>query len=159
MIFVTSYNLYWSPVKRIYRDLRLTQLAAALSTFDAARGKPRPSRGWLRAVREALGMTQKQVAESVHVKQQSLIDFEKSEANDRITLRNLRRIAEAMDCELVYAIVPRSGTIMDLAEHRARAETTKRVFAVEHTMALEDQASGGVDELIEEETKRIRKKP
>lgn len=84
--------------------------------------------------------------------------FEKAEANERITLRTLRRVAEAMDCDLVYAIVPKSGSIQQLAEARARAEATKRVLSVEHTMALEEQASGSVQQLIDEETDRISKK-
>jgi hypothetical protein len=63
-----------------------------------------------------------------------------------------------MDCELVYAIVPKSGTIADLAERRARAEATRDVLDVEQTMALENQAPGNVDELIEQETKRRLRK-
>jgi hypothetical protein len=63
-----------------------------------------------------------------------------------------------MDCQLVYAIVPKSGTITELAERRARAEATEDVLDVEHTMALENQATGNVEELIEEETKRRLKK-
>ena len=141
-----------------YRDLRLKQLTAALSTFDNAKQTPRPRGGWLRAVREALRVSQLTVAKLMHVKQQSIVSFEKAEAEDRITLRNLRRVAEAMGCELVYAVVPKSGTIQELAEQRVRSDATKRVLSVEHTMALEDQAAGGVEELIDEETKRTAKK-
>jgi hypothetical protein len=63
-----------------------------------------------------------------------------------------------MDCDLVYAIAPKSGTITELAERRARAEVTEDVRDVEHTMALENQASGNAEEVIEEETKRRLKK-
>ena len=129
-----------------------------LGAFDDAKQTPRPRGGWLRAVREALGIPQSKVAKAIHVKQQSIVSFEKAEAADRITLSNLRRIAEAMGCELVYAIVPKSGSIQELAEQRARSEATKRVLSVQHTMALEDQAPGGVEELIDEETKRINNK-
>jgi predicted DNA-binding mobile mystery protein A len=142
-------------MKPEYRDLRLKQLTTVLAAFDKAKQTPRPQRGWLHAVRQALGMSRQQAAESIRVTQQSITDFERAEANDRITLRSLRRVAEAMGCELVYAIVPKSGTIVDLAEKRARDEASKRVRSVEHTMALEDQASGNVDEAIAEETKRI----
>jgi predicted DNA-binding mobile mystery protein A len=145
-------------MKTEYRHLRLKQLATALSTFEDAKQTPRPRDGWLRAVREALGVSQLKVAKSLHIRQQSIVSFEKAEAEDRITLRNLRRVAEAMGCELVYAIVPKSGTIKDLAERRTRNEATKRVLSVEHSMALEDQAAGGVDDLIDEETKRTAKK-
>ncbi|MBZ5642101.1 MAG: helix-turn-helix domain-containing protein [Acidobacteriia bacterium] len=110
-------------------------------------------------MREALGITLAEVGQTTRTTKQRIQQFEKSEANDRITLRSLRRIAEAMDCELVYAIVPKSGMIGDLAGQRAQREAAGRVLAVEHTMALENQSPGGVNELIEEETKRIRKKP
>jgi predicted DNA-binding mobile mystery protein A len=145
-------------MKTEYRNLRLKQLAMTLGAFDDAKQIPRPRGGWLRAVREALGIPQSNVAKAIHVKQQSIASFEKAEAADRITLSNLRRIAEAMGCELVYAIVPKSGSIQELAEQRARSEATKRVLSVQHTMALEDQAPGGVEELIDEETKRINNK-
>ena len=79
-------------------------------------------------------------------------EFEDAEAKDRITLHSLRRVAAAMDCELVYAIVPKTGTISDLAERRAQAEEDVR--DVEHSMALEKQATGNIEEAIEKETKR-----
>jgi predicted DNA-binding mobile mystery protein A len=141
-----------------YRDLRLKQLAAILDKFVNAKQTARPVRGWLRTVREALGVSQQQVASATKVKRQSIIGFEKAEASDRITLRNLRRVADAMGCDLVYAIVPKSGSIQELAEQRTRSEATKRVLSVEQTMALENQASGGVKELIDKETNRINKR-
>lgn len=145
-------------MKPEYRRLRLQQLGATFNVLNAAKQITRPRGGWLRAVREALGVPQSQVAKTMHVKQQSIVSFEKAEANDRITLRNLRRMADALGCELVYAIVPKSGSIQGLAEQRARNEATKRVLSVHRTMALEDQASGDVKELIEKETKRIIEK-
>ena len=138
-----------------YRDLRLKQLTLALSAFRDATQVPRPRLGWLRAIREALGISQKQIAKTMRLAQQNLAAFEKAESDDRITLGNLRRVAEAMGCELVYAIVPKSGSIEELAEQRARDEATKRVLSVHRTMALEDQASGDVKESIDKETKRI----
>jgi len=146
-------------MKPEYRDLRLKQLAATLDKFSDAKQTVRPLRGWLRAVREALGVSQQTVATAAKVKRQSVIGFEEAEGSDRITLRNLRRVADALGCELVYAIVPKSGSIQELAEQRTRSEATKRVLSVEHSMALEDQASGGVRELIDKETKRISKRP
>lgn len=145
-------------MKPEYRDLRLKQLAATLDKFTDAKQTARPLRGWLRAVREALGVSQQEVATATRVKRQSIIGFEEAEADDRITLHNLRRVADAMGCKLVYAIVPKSGSIQELADQRMRSEATKRVLSVEHTMALEDQASGGVKELIDKETKRMNKR-
>ena len=73
----------------------------------------------------------------------------------------LRDAADALGCQLVYALVPKNGSvgsIQELAEEHARTKAAENVRAVEHSMALEDQAVGGVPEKIEEETKRILKR-
>jgi len=112
----------------------------------------RPQRGWLRAIREGLGLTLETVGKKLGQSRRRIQEFEDAEAKDRITLHSLRRVAAAMDCELVYAIVPKTGTISDLAERRAQAEEDVR--DVEHSMALEKQATGNIEEAIEKETKR-----
>jgi predicted DNA-binding mobile mystery protein A len=82
------------------------------------------------------------------------LQLEKAEAGDHITLRSLRKVANALDCDLVYALVPKAGTIRELMENRARREASKHVLRVEHSMALEDQAVGRIDEAVEEEARR-----
>lgn len=142
-------------MKREYRQLRLRQIARSLRTFNEARKVVRPRRGWLRAIRESLGMSMQQVASAIGVTRQHVAFLEKSEADERITLKSLKRAAEALGCELVYALVPKSASLSDLAEKRAREKATENVLAVEHSMALENQAVGAVDEKIEEEKRRI----
>jgi predicted DNA-binding mobile mystery protein A len=141
-----------------YRNLRLRQLSQSLLPFEQTKPHLRPNRGWLRAIREALGMTLDQVGRSIDRTRQDIAAFESAEADDRITLHSLKLVADAMGCELVYALVPKSGSLQELAENPAREEATKRVRAVEHSMALEAQAAGGVEDRIEEETKRILRK-
>jgi predicted DNA-binding mobile mystery protein A len=140
-----------------YRELRLRQLERSLAPFEAAKQEVRPKGGWLRAVREALGLSLESVGRSIGTGRQRVKAFEDAEATDRITLRSLKKVAEAMGCELVYALVPKSGSITNLSEERARSEATRRVLAVEHSMALENQAAGNAQEKINEETKRILK--
>jgi hypothetical protein len=86
------------------------------------------------------------------------LEFEEAEAEDRITLRSLRSVAAALDCDFVYAIVPKFGSISELAERRLRQSATQDVLDVEHTMGLEDQAPGNVGKLIDDETARRLKK-
>lgn len=145
-------------MKPEFRELRVTQIDCSLEPFAEARGTTRPQRGWLRAVREALGVSMREVARRLRKTPQTVASFEKSEAANRITLQTLQRYAEAMDCELVYAIVPKMGSLKQMSENRARQEAERDVRAVEHTMALEDQAAGGLHEKIERETKRLLKK-
>jgi hypothetical protein len=63
-----------------------------------------------------------------------------------------------MDCELVYAIVPKAVSMKQLAENRARERVESDVLAVEHSMALEDQATTGIQDKIGREIQRILKK-
>ena len=65
-----------------------------------------PVRGWIKAVREALGMTTAQLAKRLGMKQPSVVAIEQSEGKGTIELATLRRVAEALDCTVVYAFVP-----------------------------------------------------
>jgi predicted DNA-binding mobile mystery protein A len=141
-----------------FRSLRLRQLERALEAFGAAKNSPRPHKGWLRAIREATGISLREMAARLKRTPTLAAKLEKSEGEYRITLASLRNAADALGCQLVYALVPKSGSIQQLAEEGARTKAAANVRAVEHSMALEDQAVGGIEDKIEEETTRILKK-
>jgi predicted DNA-binding mobile mystery protein A len=117
----------------------------------------RPVKGWIRAIREALGMTAEQLANRLGVKQPTLHKLEQSEVKGSIELATLRRVAAALDCTLVYAFVPKQS-LEETVRARARSFTRRRLAPVEHSMLLEDQEVGGkageeeerVDEVIRE---------
>src|SRR5580692_10109222 len=141
-----------------FRTLRLKQLDRALAPFRPTASVARPVKGWVRAIREAIGVSSAELARRMGTSRQLSLQQEKAEAEDRITLKSLRGLADALDCDLVYALVPRVGSLDDLTRDRARAQAKKNVLGVEHSMALEDQAVGKVDEAIETETRRIVRK-
>jgi predicted DNA-binding mobile mystery protein A len=100
-----------------------------------------PPKGWVRAIRDALGMTGVQFAKRLKIRPQSVEALEKSEANGSIQLKTLRRAAEALDCTLVYALVP--NTSLDEAVcARARKIANRELGRVAHTMKLEAQGTG-----------------
>src|SRR5580700_3285084 len=103
-----------------------------------------PIRGWIKAVREALGLTTAQLAKRLGMKQPSVVAIEQSEAKGTIELATLRRVAEALDCTLVYALVPNIPLEATVRE-RARAFLRRRRGPVEHSMLLEDQKVEGKD--------------
>ena len=142
-----------------FKALRLRQFDRTIEPLGGLRHTARPARGWVRAAREAAGVSGSELARRLGTSRQFPLQLEKAEAEDRITLGTLRAAAEALDCELVYALLPKAGTMKAVVENRARMEAElearQLVSAVEHSMALEDQAAGGVDEAIAEETERI----
>jgi predicted DNA-binding mobile mystery protein A len=104
-----------------------------------------PPKGWIRAIRNALGMSSQQLARRASVRSsQSIDDWEKAEANDSIQLKTLRRAAEAMDCILIYALVPKTS-LEDAVRSRARKIAMRDLGRVAHTMKLEDQGTDGTD--------------
>ena len=135
-----------------FRQLRLSQLDRNL--INARSLPPRPSRGWIAAVREALGLSLAEIGQIARVPRQNVQKFERAEADDRITLATLRRLADTMGCDLTYTLVPKSGTFAELAEERARKRATRDVKRVVHTMALEDQKPENTTQLIEDEVQR-----
>jgi predicted DNA-binding mobile mystery protein A len=113
----------------------------------AARGAAvRPVKGWLRTVRSALNLTQGFVAEKLHIKRQALAQLEDAEVRGAITLGSLERAANAMDCDLVYFIVPRESSAPTFSELARRYDPHFRhLRASEHSMSLEGQAVGDLE--------------
>jgi predicted DNA-binding mobile mystery protein A len=99
----------------------------------------RPPKGWLRAIRDALGMTTGQYARRLGVSQPRIIELEKSEQNGNLTLNTLQRAAEALGCRLIYVLVP-ERPLEEIVTKRAEVVAERQSQAVEQTMRLEDQA-------------------
>jgi predicted DNA-binding mobile mystery protein A len=116
-----------------------------LSPLMNAYALTRPPRGWVKAVRDALGMTTAQLAKRLGIAQPSAVGLEKAEASKAITLETLERAARALDCTLVYALVPRKP-LEQIVQERARERARERLRTVSHSMALEDQRVRDADE-------------
>jgi len=125
------------------QSLRLEQIERAVAQVVVP---VRPASGWLHVIRSALGITTRQLAAQLGMGQSSLVALEKSEAEDRITLQSLRKVADALDCDLHYALIPRTPLIQRI-ENRAEQVANERLSRVLHSMRLEDQApTNQVDE-------------
>ena len=97
-----------------------------------------PPRGWLRAIRDSMGMTAVQLGRRMGLTSQSIEDAERSEATGTIRLDTLRRAAAALDCTLVYALVP-NRPIEEHVQERANRKAIAALSRVDQTMLLEDQ--------------------
>ena len=107
------------------------------SLNGARHAAAKPARGWLRAIREAVGLTQGDVAKKMGVKRQSYAQFETAEEQDSITLASLRRAAEAMGCELVCFVVPKESAARSYAElAQIHDPAAAQLMATDHSMSL-----------------------
>lgn len=126
------------------RNILRSALDQQVPAMQAAKQAIRqPAKGWLRAVRDAVGLTRSAVATSLGISRQSYTNLEIAEANQVITLKSLQRAADAMGCDVVYFLVPRpasGGTFTSLALTRDPA--LRQLRQTEHSMAIEGQAVG-----------------
>lgn len=110
-----------------------------------------PRSGWIKAVRESLGMTSKQLAERMGIQQSGVILLEKRELDKKVSLETMEKAAQAMGCKFVYALVPQEESLNAILEkqcQRAAREILKRTL---HTMELEDQAVGPAEAQLHED--------
>lgn len=120
------------------KSLKIQQLDKRLSKLKNMGIYSRPKVGWIRMLRKALGMTDKQLAQRLHVNRSRVVRIEKDELNDALTLKTLQAVARALECDLVYALVPRK-TLSETLQARAELIASQRLKYVTHSMALEDQ--------------------
>lgn len=128
-----------------HRSLQRQQLDATLGA-ETLRTMAPPKRGWVRAIRMSLGMTSAQLGRRLGMSAQGAADLERREGDGTITLASLRKAADALDCDVLVALVPRTSleeTINAQARRKAAAERGR----VMHTMSLEAQQSGVADAL------------
>src|SRR5258706_9566393 len=129
--------------KRDREALRNQQLEKSFDPLRSVGEVRRPNRGWVRAVREGLGMTNVELAKRMRKKApQSIEDMQKSELTETIQIATLRKLADAMGCRLVYAIVP-PKPLAEMRRDRARQIAQRLVKQTSHSMRLEAQ---GIDE-------------
>ena len=129
------------------KDIRAqarTRLDARLEPYRALATGARPHRGWIRAIRDALGMSSREMAERMGVSQQSIPDIERSEQRGTIKLDTLQRAADALDCDLVYLLVPRRS-LDEAVKAQARRKAAQLLSGVAHHGRLEDQAVTAAD--------------
>ncbi|PWE81655.1 hypothetical protein XF30_10560 [Bradyrhizobium sp. SUTN9-2] len=117
----------------------MCHLDRRFATLRALSHAQRPSKGWIRAIRDALGMTTAQYAKRLGVSQPRIVELEKSEQGGSVTLNTLQRAAEALGCRLVYVLVP-ERPLAEVVTKRAADIAERQSRAIEQTMRLEDQA-------------------
>ena len=126
-------------MKPVARALARRQLDKKLATLKNKEAFVRPRRGWIKSIREALGMTAAQLGRRLGVSQPRVTAIEKAEVEGALTLESLEKAAHALDCQLVYALVPRES-LNGLLRHRAERKARAMIKATGHSMALEAQA-------------------
>jgi len=123
---------------KAFKKLRVRQLDEILAEWRALEYERPPEAGWARTIREALGMSQRQLAERMGVSKTTVNSAERNETKGTIRLDSLTALADGLDCHLVYALVPR-GSLQATLSNRAEDLARRLVDRVSSSMELEEQ--------------------
>ena len=121
-----------------------------------------PPIGWIKAIRNGIGMSMEQLGKKLSITKQGVMDIEKREKEGAITIKSMQEIAKAMDTQFVYGFVPKTGSLEQMIEYRALEIASKIVERTSTTMKLEDQANSKerIEKAIKERaTEIINKTP
>ena len=145
-----------------YKLIARQQLDKTLSGYGSIKQNAPPLKGWVRAIREALGMSGKQLASRLNVSQPRIPKLEQDEVSGVVSLKTMRQAAEAMDCAFVYAFVPRTS-LEETVRAQARKVAETRMQSVSHSMLLEaqnlsaEEQRASIDAAVEELVREIPK--
>ena len=131
--------------------LRIKQLDKQLSGFTMTT----IHNNWFQIIRESLGMSTRYLAKKLGITPGRVAQLQKAESDGSITLRNLQKIAKALECEMIYAFVPKES-LENIIETKAKEIAKERINRVAHSMSLEQQGTSNdalkvqYDELVQE---------
>jgi len=137
--------------------LQLQQLNEKLAQLTDLQHVIVPPIGWIKAIRNGIGMSMEQLGKKLSITKQGVMDIEKREKQGAITIKSMQEIAKAMDMKLVYGFVPNEGDLEQMIETRAIEMATKIVERTSNTMKLEDQANSKerIEKAIKERASEI----
>ena len=136
ILLISSHSFSISLVPTA-RDAR-RNLDRRFRTLRRLAEEPRPHKGWIRAIRDALGMSREELGVRLGVSQQAVAEFEASETRGAIQLDTLKRVAEGLECEVFYFVVPRRD-LNEMVHDRAMLQARNHLLSVAHNSRLEDQ--------------------
>lgn len=115
------------------------QLSNYLNTLINFKKVSPPAKGWIRALRNGLGMSRRQLGSRMGVSVSRIQKIEEDENSGAVTIKTMRRAAEAMDCVFVYAVIPRTDLESSL-KTQAFKKAKRHLQNTSHSMSLEDQS-------------------
>jgi len=144
-----------NDIKKKQKKIIRKQLDESLSRFASIASVNRPMKGWIRAIRDALGMNMRQFADRLGVSKSRIPRIEQDEIKGSLTLKTMKRVADELDCVFVYGFVPRTS-LNDTVRKQAVIAAQRRMNRLMHTMRLEAQGFSSknvkkaFDNLVEE---------
>ena len=113
---------------KVLRERARVELERQLRPYRRARKDSRPPEGWLRAMRLAAGISTGRIASAMDFTTKMVFQMERSEQRKTISLMRLETMARALECDLVYGLVPWHHSLEDRALELAEQELWRKRY-------------------------------
>jgi predicted DNA-binding mobile mystery protein A len=130
------------------QKLILEQVDNKILQLKKLEGLTIPPTGWVYAIRQALGMSLRQLGKKMGITPQSVKEIEEREKSGSISLNGLKHFGKCLDLKLVYGFIPQQESLESIIDKRASELAYEIVTRTSVSMKLEDQ---------ENNPKRIKK--
>ena len=140
------------------QKLIMEHLDAKILELKKAENLVIPSSGWVYSIRQALGMSMRQLGNRMGITPQSVKEIEAREQNETISLKVLRQFGKSLNLKLIYGFIPQSGNLEDIIEKRAFELAMEIVYRTSISMKLEDQENNParIQKAIKEKANEIK---
>jgi len=98
-----------------------------------------PQKGWIYTIRSSLSITLDRLAKKLNVSTPAVMQFERNEVDENISLKTLKKVAQALDCQLYYSFIPKDRSLSRILEKQAYKKAAMIVKNVHDSMSLEQQ--------------------
>ena len=140
------------------QKLIMEQLDGKILQFKKIENIVIPSSGWVYSIRQALGMSMRQLGNRMGITPQSVKEIEEREQNETISIKVLRQFSKSINLKLIYGFIPQSGNLEDIIEKRAYELAIEIVNRTSISMKLEDQENNParIQKAIKEKANEIK---
>lgn len=138
---------------RSNKKLQIEQLDRKIEPFNGTEKVIVPDNGWINSIRTSLNMTLEQLGTKLNITRQGAKKIEESESSGTISLKSLKDVAEVLNLRLVYALIPKDGSLEKLINSKAEELAKKIVLRTSQNMKLENQ--GNTDQQIKRAIKDL----
>jgi predicted DNA-binding mobile mystery protein A len=130
-------------------DLAMAQIERRLTSIREVKAKTIVPNGWIKFIRKAMGLSSTDLAKLSNLSPRTVTQAERREVDGKVTLSTLKKMAEAMECDLVYSLVPKKS-VKDTIKNKAREKAIKRLEEAGLHMKIEGQeAENNIQDQIE----------
>lgn len=140
------------------QKLIMEQLDAKILQLKKIENLVITSSGWVYSIRQALGMSMRQLGNRMGITPQSVKEIEEREQNETISIKVLRQFGKSLDLKLIYGFIPQSGSLENIIEKRAHELAKEIVNRTSISMKLEDQENNPlrIQKAIKEKADEIK---